>query len=124
MIGHSLSGSSRPARPAQLEESLARYLAEFDRADREPALVLEARAAHFNHKIRDVRAQMRRLNDIGERLRQSEEKQVCLTDPDARRMASRGCDTRTIGYNVQTAVDMQQHLIVTREVTRRSVVKI
>ena len=105
------------ARLAQLDESVARYLAELDRADREPALVPEARVAHINQKIRDVRAQMRRLNDIGQRLRQSEEKQVCLTDPDARCMASRGRDTPMVGYNVQTAVDMQHHLIVAHEVT-------
>jgi hypothetical protein len=38
--------------------------------------------------------------------------QVSLTDPDARSMASQGKGTGIVGYNVQTAVDTQCHLIV------------
>ena len=40
------------ARMQQLEESIARYLAEMDRADREPALVTEASVEHLKHKSR------------------------------------------------------------------------
>lgn len=43
--------------------------------------------------------------------------QVTLTDPDARCMASRGRDTATVAYNVQTAVDARHHLIVAHEAT-------
>jgi hypothetical protein len=35
------------ARMQQLEESIARYMKELDRADREPALVTEARVEHI-----------------------------------------------------------------------------
>jgi hypothetical protein len=42
---------------------------------------------------------------------------VSLTDPDSRSMASQGKGTGIVGYNVQTAVDTQNHLIVTHEVT-------
>jgi hypothetical protein len=36
----------------QLEESIARYMTELDRADREPALVSEARVEHGGRAVR------------------------------------------------------------------------
>jgi hypothetical protein len=47
----------------------------------------------------------------------SEDKQISLTDPDARSMATSGRDTGIVGYNVQSAVDATNHLIVVHEVT-------
>lgn len=105
------------ARVSQLEESVGRYLQELDRADREPTMVPPDRVAYVKKKIRDIKHQMRRLARIGEQMRQSPDGQVCLTDPDARCMASRGRDTPMVGYNVQTAVEAKHHLIVSHEVT-------
>jgi len=45
------------------------------------------------------------------------DKQISLTDPDARSMATSGKESGIVGYNVQTAVDSEHHLIVTHEVT-------
>jgi hypothetical protein len=47
----------------------------------------------------------------------SEDKQISLTDPDARSMARSGKDTGIVCYNVQIAVDTQHHFIVAHEVT-------
>jgi transposase len=105
------------ARMQQLEESIARYLADLDRADREPTPVTEARVEHLKHKVETVKAQMQRLKQIGEQMAQSPDKQVSLTDPDARSMATSGRGTGMVGYNVQTAVDAKHHLIATFEVT-------
>jgi transposase len=105
------------ARMQQLEESIARYLADLDRADREQTAVTEARAKHLKHKIETVKAQMQRLREIGEQIAQSPDGQVSLTDPDARSMATSGRGTGMVGYNVQAAVDAKHHMIVAHEVT-------
>ena len=104
------------ARMQQLEESIARYLTELDRADREPALVSEARVEHIKEKVATVKAQMRELKQIGKQMAQAPDGQVSLTDPDARSMATSGRGTGMVGYNVQTAVDTKHHLIVAHEV--------
>ena len=49
----------------------------------------------------------------------SEDKQISLTDPDARSIATSGKDTEIVGYNVQAAVDTENHLIVAHEVIER-----
>jgi len=48
---------------------------------------------------------------------QAPDKQISLTDPDARSMATSGKGTGMVGYNVQTAVDTHHHLILAHEVT-------
>jgi hypothetical protein len=105
------------ARMQQLEDSIARYLTELDRADREPTLVTEARVGHIKGKIATVKAQMRHLKQIGQQMSKAPDGQISLTDPDARSMATSGRGTGMVGYNVQTAVDAKHHLIVAHEVT-------
>jgi len=104
-------------RMAQLEESIGRYLAELDRADREPTLVTEGRASRLKEKVATVKAHTEHLKQIGQQLREAPDGQVSLTDPDARSMATSGRGTGIVGYNVQTAVDTKHHLIVAHEVT-------
>src|SRR3974377_1154244 len=90
------------ARMQQLEESIARYMSELDRADREPALVTEARVEHIKEKIATVKKQMRQLKQIGKQMAQAPDGQVSLTDPDARSMATSGRGTGMVGYKLQT----------------------
>jgi transposase len=105
------------ARMQQLEDSIARYMTELDRADREPVLVTEARVEHIKEKMQTVKKQMRELKQIGKLMAQAPDGQISLTDPDARSMATTGRGTGVVGYNVQTAVDTKHHLIVAHEVT-------
>jgi hypothetical protein len=58
---------------------------------------------------------MHALKEIEVKLNAAPDKQISLTDPDARSMKSRG--NGIVGYNVQTAVDAKHHLIVAHEVT-------
>jgi transposase len=105
------------ARMEQLEESIGRYLAELDRADREPTAVSEGQVSRLQDKITGIKAQMQRLNEIGRQMRDTPDQQISLTDPDARSMATSGRGSGIVGYNVQTAVDTQHHLIVAHDVT-------
>ena len=105
------------ARVQQLEESIARYLADLDRADRDPTLLPAARVSQLKEKIVAVKAHIRKLGKIEKEMLRAPDQQVSLTDPDARSMATSGRGTGIVGYNVQTAVDTKHHLIVAHEVT-------
>jgi len=104
-------------RLAQIDESVARYLAQLDSADRQGEAVPEAKITRLNEKIAALRQEIGRLNQLNSRMMESEDKQISLTDPDARSMATSGRGSGVVGYNVQSAVDIRHHLIVAHEVT-------
>src|SRR5499425_258915 len=101
----------------RIEESVARYLSQLETADLHGDAVPEAKVARLKDKLAKLKQEVARLTAIKEEMMQSEDKQVSLTDPDARSMATSGKDTGIVGYNVQTAVDTKHHLIVAHEVT-------
>jgi len=101
----------------QVEASIARYLAALDRADRQDGDVAEAKTVRLKEKIEGLRRQMQSLKAMGRQVEAAPDKQVSLTDPDARSMATSGKGTGIVGYNVQMAVDAEHHLIVAHEVT-------
>jgi transposase len=105
------------ARMQHLEESVARYLGDLDRADRDPTPVNEARTEHLQHKIATIRAHLQELRSVGGQLANTPEGQISRTDPDARSIATSARGSGIVGYNVQVAVESAHHLIVTHEVT-------
>ena len=102
-------------RMEEIESSINRYLAALDTADRQEPSVAQAKSVRLQDKMTALKAQMQALKEIEVRLNESADKQISLTDPDARSMKTRG--TGIVGYNVQTAVDAKHHLIVAHEVT-------
>ena len=105
-------------RISHLEDSAARYLEEMERADRqEQSEATLRKAERLKEKLERVRQEVRRLEGIAKRLKDTPDGQISLTDPDARSMATYGKGTGLVGYNVQTAVDTETHLIVAHEVT-------
>src|SRR4051795_9148733 len=101
----------------QIDESIARYLSQLDSADRQGEAVPEAKITRLNEKIATLRQEIQRLNALSTQMMETEDKQISLTDPDARSMATSGRGSGMVGYNVQSAVDTKHHLIVAHEVT-------
>ena len=105
-------------RRAQLEKSVARYLAQLDTADlQEPSEELAAKTAHLKEKLVKLESEMQRLAAMEKLMLASPDQQISLTDPDSRSMATSGRGSGVVGYNVQVAVDTKHHLIIAHEVT-------
>jgi hypothetical protein len=97
----------------EVESAIERYLARLDQADRtEPA---PDDAKTLRDKVGKLREEMARLKKLEVRMLEAPDKQLSLSDPDARSMNSRG--TGVVGYNVQSAVDAKHHLIVAHAVS-------
>jgi transposase len=92
-------------RQQQIEQSIERYLAALETADRTQPAEVEAKTERLREKIKALREQMRRMDSIREELKYQPEEQLSLTDPDARSMISQAKGTGVVGYNVQAVVD-------------------
>jgi len=109
------TGSKMKARQKRVERHIARYLAELDEADRGQPSVPEAQVTGLQDKLTKLKEEMVRLEALEERMLNEPDKQLSLSDPDARSMKTRG--TGIVGYNGQAAVELEHHLIVAHEVT-------
>lgn len=105
------------ARQAQLEARIDAYMRSLDAADRDEPQEMAVKIPRLKSKLSQIKRQVQELKQLESRLNASAEGQVSLTDPDARAMAMSGHNTGVVGYNVQTAVDAEHHLIVAHEVT-------
>jgi hypothetical protein len=93
-------------RRKQLEESVARYLAQLDTADlQEPSETITLTKTRLKEKLAKLDEEMKRLAAIEKQMLASPDRQISLTDPDSRSMATSGRGSGVVGYNVQTAVD-------------------
>src|SRR5258705_2261424 len=109
--------AKKKRRLERIDESIARYSSQLETGDRHGDAVPEAKVERLKSKIEKLKEEIVRLNAINAEMMKSEDKQVSLTDPDARSMATSGKGTGIVGYNVQIAVDTKHHLIVAHEVT-------
>ena len=104
-------------RMEQVEASIERYMAALETADRQEGELAQAKGVRLRDKIAALREQMKDFQALEKAVHAAPDKQISLTDPDARAMATSGKGTGMVGYNVQTAVDTEHHLIVAHEVT-------
>ncbi len=105
-------------RRQQLEESVARYLSQLDTADRQwPTEALVIKELHLGEKLAKLKQEMAKLDAHEKRMLASPGEQISLTDPDSRSMATSGRGSGVVGYNVQVAVETENHLIIAHEVT-------
>ncbi len=103
-------------RMQRLRAHINRYLTKLDAVDDAEPEIRKVTAAELKEKIASMEAEMGALEKHKAEVEAHPDKQVSLTDPDARSMAKAGGGS-TVGYNVQTAVDSKHHLIVAHEVT-------
>jgi transposase len=97
------------------DAQLADYLQQLDAADAaEPASPVCSRA-ELEAKIAALQDKKDWHEELLEQL-EAQEKQISVTDPDARRMRAGGGGS-VVGYNVQTAVDEKNKLIAAADVT-------
>ncbi len=103
-----------------IELSIQRYLDGLETADRTQSAGLQAKTERVQEKIKKLRQRMQQLDEIRAKLKSEPDGQLSTTDPDSRAMATSRPGSAIIGYNVQTAVDAKNHLIVAHEVTNES----
>lgn len=105
-------------RMQQIDESIDRYLNQIASADRQESETSSNKSQRLKDKIEMLKKEMGRLKKLEVRLLAEPDQQISLTDPDARSMATSGRGTGMVGYNVQTAVETEHHLIVAHDVTQ------
>jgi len=107
----------------QIEESVARYLSQIETADRHAAAgedaseIVVLTKTRLKEKLAKLEEEVKRLKAIEKEVLASPDQQISLTDPDCRSMATSGRGSGMVAYNVQSAVDTVNHLIVAHEVT-------
>jgi len=109
-----------------LDKKIDDYLQELDQADEEEKDTPDKPNAHeLREKIEAMKRRQAELRDIQEKLNQTGQSQLSLTDPDSRATPSRcpagmpvgGGEATVVGYNVQLSVDAKHKLIGDHEVT-------
>ena len=105
-------------RERELQESIQRYLDALETADRTQPAEMRAKTERLQGKIQKMRERLQGLQVMKAQLEALPDRQISHTDPDARAMTTYSAKgTAMVGYNVQAAVDIRNHLIVAHEVT-------
>jgi transposase len=105
----------------EIDRAIELYLRDLDRADealaRTGSTVPTSQIVRTSRKLAHLQQEKQRYRSIEQRMDETGETQVSLSDPDAKSMATTARMPRVVGYNVQTVVEARHHLIVTHEVT-------
>jgi len=100
---------------AQADEKIAAYMAELDAADNAERRAEELTSEDIREVLEYLAKRKGQLETALAEIEASGENQVCTTDPECRLMKTRdGCKP---SFNVQTAVEPNNHIIVNFDVT-------
>lgn len=98
----------------RLDDHISEYLHELDETDREDDDRILSRE-ELEHKLEVARERKERYEGYRKQLEESGEKQLSLTDPDAKLMKQN--EGFGVCYNTQVAVDAESHLMAGFDVT-------
>lgn len=105
----------------EIDERIQGYLSELDRADDVHSAtgmpVGDQQIQRVIDKIAWLKKEAGKLAEVQAEMDRTGVDQISETDSDARSMAITSRHPRVIGYNVQSAVETEHHLIVAHEVT-------
>ena len=99
----------------KIDAMVESYFEALDTGDAQETPVSIDAQTHLQEKIASLQQRSTEYHKLLNKLDDSGESQVSLTDPDSRMMDNHG--QRDVSYNVQTAVDSKHKLIVEHEVT-------
>jgi transposase len=97
----------------RVEKSIQKYLSNMDTQDGSETATKNTVSAS---KLAWLKNRLVELEEMEQKVNEHPDKQVSLTDPDARLMKTHHME-RQVCYNVQSAVDTKHHLIVAHEIT-------
>jgi transposase len=104
------------SRIERAEATIAAYLSAIDKADREAPEDTETKQ-QLNEKIKSLKQKIAALNALEKERQQVPDGQISLTDPDSRAMSTKANISGLVGYNIQSAVDTKNHIIVAHKTT-------
>ena len=110
---NNLTLSKLDDRIKRLDEHIAIYMEELDAYDHEEVRKLSK--DEIQRKLDVCKERKERYEGYRNQLEESGESQISLTDPDSRLMKAN--EGFCVGYNVQTAVDAESHMIAVFQVT-------
>jgi len=102
-------------RLADVEASIDRYLESLANVDERESKADNGKKEQLEQNVAAMKKEMARLKALEVEMLKAPDQQISETDPDARSMKTRG--EGVVGYNVQTAVDVNSHMIVSHDVT-------
>mgnify|MGYP003987892097 FL=1 len=97
----------------RVEKHIDEYLKQMEAADSAEDQIVDDRS--IEDKITGLKQKLSELKALEVKVNEDPGKQLSTTDPDSRLLKTQGM-TRAVCYNVQTAVDTKNHLIVAHEV--------
>jgi len=103
----------------QADERIEKYMAALDENDKTEKRPEALTANEIRDVLEYLNKRKRQLTDALSQLEDNNTNQLCVTDPECRLMKTR--DGYKPSYNVQTAVEAENHIIVHYEVTNECV---
>lgn len=97
-----------------IDSDIERYNKELDHSD---TLFKIPSAGKLSDKLERLTEEREQLKELQKILADSDEKQLALTDPDARMLSKSTAKGPTVGYTVQATVDSKNKLLVTCDIT-------